>query len=192
MTKYALPSPEDLRQLLSYDPESGILMWRSRSSEWFISGARSAQGCANNWNSMYADKRAGGMTQIGYRYISLPGGAKTPEHRVIWAMAHNRWPKFIDHIDGDRTNNRLYNLREVSKAENSQNIAIPSDNTSGHIGVSWCKAYGKWQTGIGVNGKRVALGRYADLADAIKARKEAEIKYGYHANHGRVARLAGG
>ena len=85
--------------------------------------------------------------------------------------------KVIDHINGVTTDNRRCNLRVCTPAENSRNAGISKSNTSGITGVSWRKDRQKWRSHIRFEGKFYALGHYDNLEDAIKARKEAEVKY---------------
>ena len=86
--------------------------------------------------------------------------------------------KLVDHIDGDKSNNKINNLRLASKSENGRNrVNLPSNNTSGVIGVCWDKKAKKWKAFIMINGKQKHLGYFINIEDAIKARKEAEIKY---------------
>jgi len=101
-------------------------------------------------------------------------------------MVYGYWPNQIDHIDGDRANNSLHNLRDVTNQINSMNIKIPSSNTSGHIGVCWDKSRNKWLAHITVDQKLKNLGRFINKEDAVKVRKEAERIYRYHENHGRI------
>ncbi len=91
----------------------------------------------------------------------------------------------IDHINGDRGDNRISNLRVVTSTENNRNKAINKNNTSGVTGVTWSKSRRKWiaQIHIGKIGK--ALGGFDRVEDAIAARKNAETRYGFHENHGR-------
>ena len=114
-------------------------------------------------------------------------------HRVAWAFYYGTWPKRqIDHINGDRQDNRIQNLRQVTHQENSLNLGrrrLKSDNPdSGVNGVCWYKANKKWVARIKFKGNWVYLGSYVNLDDAIKVRKEAEQVYGFHKNHS--ARLA--
>ena len=90
----------------------------------------------------------------------------------------------IDHIDGVRHNNEVENLRLVSSSENSKNTSKRADNTSGSVGVYLTRAK-KWAAQIGVSKNVIPLGTFADKDDAIAARKAAEVKYGFHQNHGR-------
>lgn len=90
----------------------------------------------------------------------------------------------IDHIDHNRANNKWDNLRLVDLATNSKNLSKFINNTSGVTGVVWVKNRKKWGARIRVNGKDISLGNYHTLEEAAKARKAAEIKYGFHENHG--------
>lgn len=83
----------------------------------------------------------------------------------------------IDHISRDRLDNRKSNLRGVDWHINGFNKSMLSNNTSGHVGVHWDKSRNKWTAQIGYMNKNIHLGRYDDIEDAIKARKEAEKKY---------------
>ena len=137
--------------------------------------------------------KAGSLVNIkphhsGYLYIRITVNEKAKQfslHRLAWLYTHGYLPEFIDHINHDRSDNRIDNLREVSRIENNMNQSKAKHNTSGHIGVSWHKGQKKWTSGIKVNYKRIHLGSFDDIDDAIRARKQAEVKYGFHANHGR-------
>jgi hypothetical protein len=104
---------------------------------------------------------------------------------VIWKLVYGTEPEFIDHIDGNRANNRLQNLRSVTKSENGRNTKIRADNTSGAHGVFWDRDLGKWRSRVKVDGRDVYLGAFEKLDDAIASRRAAEPKHGYHPNHGR-------
>jgi hypothetical protein len=106
-------------------------------------------------------------------------------HRLAWLYSYGEWPKnHIDHIDQNSLNNRLSNLRDVTTLENNKNQKIYSNNSSGTMGVYFHVAKQKWHAQIRVKGKRLNLGYFKLKEDAISARKEAQIKYGYHPNHG--------
>jgi hypothetical protein len=95
-------------------------------------------------------------------------------HRLIMDCPND---KEVDHIDHNPSNNRKINLRIVTSQQNKFNQNVKTNNTSGVKGVSWSKERRKWETYIGYNGKKINLGRFVNLKDAIQARKEAEIKY---------------
>jgi hypothetical protein len=172
----------DLWELLNYDFETGKLFWRYRERRWFKSNAAHA-----SFNARFANKEAFHHSHPVNKYKTgyiLNESHKA--HHLIWTMCFGYWPKKqIDHIDGDRTNNRITNLREVTLAENLKNQSIYSNNTSGMQGVTFKKKLNKWAVRANNNGKRLHLGYYENFDDAIRVRKQAEIDYGYHPNHGR-------
>jgi hypothetical protein len=173
-------NPAILRQLLRYDPETGKLFWRKREASALISGAY-----ARRFNTRFAGTEAfTALCSNGYKQGHVLSG-KQLAHRVIWAIANGEWPDEIDHIDGDRANNCIANLRNVSRSTNCKNLASQARRASGHIGVRFTK--GRWQASITANGKRLHLGRFEREADAIAARKAAERELGFHPNHGRAA-----
>ncbi|EKN5985633.1 HNH endonuclease [Yersinia enterocolitica] len=110
-------------------------------------------------------------------------------HRIIWEMHNGPIPEGmqIDHIDHNRVNNRLNNLRVVTNKQNNQNRTRPSNNTSGTIGVYWNKFSRKWHSIIVVDGKEKSIGYFDDINNAVAARKQAERDRGFHPNHGMPA-----
>ena len=182
-----LPTPELLRNILRYEPTTGKLYWLPRPLAMFNSNKQTASHNMNIWNGMLANKEAFTADSMGYR-IGRIHNTPYKAHRVIWAIVYGQWPICdIDHINGIRNDNRIDNLREVVRSENMRNQRIRSDNTSGIVGVSWSNVSGKWMSQIKTADRNVYLGVYENKKDAIKARKEAEIKYGFHKNHGRVS-----
>jgi len=160
-------SPEYLHQRLRYEPSTGKLFWR----HWPAHGAL--------WNTRFAGKEAFTADNgKGYRQ-GMVDGRMLKAHRVIFAMVYGHWPAEIDHINRDRANNRIENLRDVSRVENMRNKSMYGRNTSGATGVDWHKQIGRWQARIGVEGRLVYLGLFDDFAAAVAARKAAEVEYGY-------------
>lgn len=106
-------------------------------------------------------------------------------HRVIFMYMTGRWPKYTDHIDHNKVNNRWNNIREVSNRENALNCGIGKNSKTNAVGVTLHKPTNKYRAYIGVNRKQVHLGLFENIQDAITARAEANIKYGYHKNHGK-------
>jgi len=143
---------------------------------------------ANSWNARHSGKDAfTARNAYGYHVGSVNGDI-LQAHRVIWAIVSGGdAPEEIDHINGDRSDNRLSNLRSVSQSENRKNMSTPKNNTSGVCGVSFDRRLGKWLAKITVDRKQIYIGLYVSKADAAKARKSAERQYGFHENHGRVA-----
>lgn len=109
-------------------------------------------------------------------------------HRLAWIYMLGDIPEEIDHINGDGCDNRIINLRSVTSLENNRNSRMRIDNKSGVCGVHWYKKWSKWRAQIRIveNGISIqkTLGLFGNLADAIESRRLAEIKYGYHFNHG--------
>lgn len=97
-------------------------------------------------------------------------------HQIVWLLEGNEIKdgEVIDHINRDKTDNRIQNLRQVSRQENNINIAPRRNNKSGYKGVDWYKPYGKWRSRIKIYGKETSLGYFDSLDDAIAARKLAE------------------
>jgi hypothetical protein len=149
---------ERLRDLLDYDPETGLLTWKVRRPGW-----REGRGCVNNY---------------GYPVIRVDGTTYLV-HRLVWLHTHGTWPpNHIDHVNGVRHDNRMRNLRLATHSENLQNRRGPRrDGTSGALGVSWDAKRQKWASYLGVNGKRVHTGRHDTIDAAIAARRAAEIKH---------------
>lgn len=126
------------------------------------------------------------IKSTGYRILCFEG-VKYGYHRFAWFLYFGYFPKgYIDHIDGDTANNSIINLRDVTPEESAKNRGQRYDNTSGCQGVSWNKNLKKWVSYISHNKKRLILGYFKDLSEAVSARKKAEVKYKYHKNHSRL------
>jgi len=181
-----LPSQEDLLLLLEYDQSEGTLRWRKRPLALFSDGGITARHSRDIWNGRFAGKAA--LTAVrgdGYRHGAIHG-VYYISHRVIWKMMTGEDPIEIDHIDGDRKNNRWNNLRNIPSKLNKRNAARHADNRSGVTGVRRTNR-GGWQAFITVDYKMICIGSSNSFDEAVKMRKDAEVKYGFHANHGREA-----
>lgn len=134
---------ERLRELLKYDPETGVLRWRV------------------GYGKAVAGSEAGYLQSARYMTLGIDG-EKFRAHRVAWALVYGEWPEHtIDHLDGDRCNNKLANLRCVPQAVNMQNIRKPtSRNTSGYLGVYWSDRRGGWMASVTTGGKQRRWGPY--------------------------------
>lgn len=180
--------PAVLQTLLDYDAQSGRLFWRERAARFFHDKSRcSAIGQAQQWNGQFAGKETfNGATKSGYLKGAIFGRTYLA-HRVVWALVRGSWPQEIDHINGDRSDNRICNLRSVTTSENNRNRALSTLNKSGRIGVFWWEKYQVWRASIRTDGKQIHLGTFHSKAEAIAVRAAAEKRYGYHPNHGRAA-----
>jgi len=189
MDDKALPTPDQLRQLLRYEPETGKLFWLRRGVLLFSDGHRSANRAQKIWNTRYAEREAFTYKNSNNYLTGRIHDRGHYAHRVIWAIVRDAWPDGeIDHISGDRTDNRIVNLRYVGHGINQQNMCRSRANTSGTTGISWDEGRKRWRVVISVGAKAVHLGRYTAREDAERARHEAEIIHGYHPNHGRERR----
>ena len=98
-------------------------------------------------------------------------------HKIIFLMHHGYTPQIVDHIDGDRTNNKIQNLRAVNLSQNQHNRTKSANNTSGFKNVSWCKRTKKWQVTLAMSNKAMAFGRFNDIELADLVAQEARDKY---------------
>lgn len=164
------------KEFLSYDNNTGLFTWlvtvnNNKASKGVVAGHRHKKG------------------RVDYVFIGLKGKMYRA-HRLAWLYSYGEWPKGqIDHINGDPTDNRICNLRVVDNSENGKNRGKYITNKSGVVGVHWSSKNKKWISSITFNMKTMYLGSFDDKKDAAKARKKAEVKYGFHENHGRDRRV---
>lgn len=181
MTGNAPFSIELLRECLSYDPKTGVLTWLVRPLSHFPSVR-----IRNSTNANFAGNPACHyINGHGYR-MGCIFQRKVAAHRAAFALMNGYWPETdIDHINGDRADNRWSNLRVVSRVANSQNARRSKRNKSGATGVRWSEAGRRWVAYIRAEGKNLHLGSFKEIGGAIAARQSAEAQYGFHPNHGR-------
>ncbi|QWY83223.1 HNH endonuclease protein [Rhizobium phage RHph_X2_25] len=174
---------EQANELLQYESDTGKLFWLPRPARMFTSTSH-----WKRWNTRFANKEAF-VTRHGEGYrMGVVLGHKCLAHRIIWLLCHGAWPLGqIDHINGDRTDNRIANLRDVSNAENMRNTSRRSDNTSGVTGVYLNREMKKWAADIRVDGRTISLGLFETINEAATARSAANSKYGFTDRHGRTA-----
>ena len=158
----------DIKKYLRYDAETGKIFWK-----------------LNKGSTGKAGNEAGSMDKNGYSIIEI-NRKRYKAHRIAWLLTYGSWPEDkIDHINGNKKDNRLENLRDVSLIENARNKKIYKNNTSGTLGVSFDKRGQNYLARIMVNGKSKHLGYFKNKEEAIAARAAANIKYNFHENHGR-------
>jgi len=175
-----LPSPEVLRQLLRYEPETGKLFWLTRGSEWFKS--RRAE---LSWNARYVGREAGtSRGNHGYLQIGLLG-QNLMVHRVAFAIIENKWPADeVDHVNGVKLDNRAANLRAASRSQNQRNRSVRSDSKTGAKGVSIHRQSGLWRFRIQA-GATVVVGYRKTKDEAIAAHTAESARL--HGEFGRTA-----
>ena len=151
---------EQLKATLDYDAGTGVFLWKIRPSRAVKAG--DVAGCT--------EKR------IGYITIGIAGRIYKA-HRLAWLYTHGEWPRgLIDHINGNKADNRICNLRNVFADGNSQNVRKPNvRNKSGFMGVIWFQ--NKWRASMSVNGKSKWLGDYSTPKEAHQVYLEAKRKY---------------
>ena len=148
-----LPYYEKARELLDYNPKTGIFTWAiSRSSRAIKGGV------------------AGRISNRGYRQIGISIKSKEKvisAHRLAYFICNNKLPnEAVDHINGDKLDNRIINLRSCTLQQNQFNRGCQSNSTSGFKGVSWYKRAKKWQSQIQKNGKGIHLGYFSTPKEA--------------------------
>ncbi len=162
---------ELLHKYFSYNPESGELRWKLRANKASVIG-------------QIAGATVGVLPDAGYTMLSF-FGKRYFAHRLVWLYVHGEWPeKQIDHINHDRTDNRICNLRMASHYTNMKNKSLYTTNRSGYPGV---EPHGKnWKARIGVNGTKVLLGVFSSFKEAVAAKQAGEKLLNYHNNHGNI------
>jgi hypothetical protein len=158
-------SADFVREILSYDPETGEFRWKWRDDIRKCDNAR------------LVGKVAGSLDSHGYIVIGI-NLQIYQAHRLAWLHIHGVWPvNQIDHINNDKADNRITNLREATSQENQRNVGLQKNSSTGIAGVSWNKRDQKYQARITVDRKFISLGYFDTLEKAAKARAEAESFY---------------
>lgn len=173
------------RNRLSYNPETGEIHWKHRSASDFKT-TRSA----NAWNTKHAGKPAFcTIHKPKASYSALVGRLNyfmVAASHMAWLLHYGKWPRSeLDHINGNPFDNRISNLRDVTRQENNMNQSRSRANTSGQTGVYYHRKNKKWCAYINVFGKMKHLGSFESFEEAVKTRLEADRKYDFHPNHGR-------
>lgn len=161
---------EKAKELFTYDRETGVIKWRKRMAG----------------GGQHGNLVAGGTSSSdGYARVCFKG-KKYLVHRIAMLLAYGFCDDRleIDHINHVRDDNRLANLRFVTRTGNLRNQSISSRNTTGVTGVYYRKAKRKYEAYINVDSVYIYLGSFITLEEAANVRKEAEIKYKFSANHG--------
>lgn len=173
-------SPDDLDKFVYY--LDGRLYWRFRPDYMFNDGHWSRGSIAKSWNARYAGQEAFSCrTKQGYKTGRL-NKKNYFAHTIVWALHKGCWPSYqIDHINGNKTDNRIENLRDVGKSLNAKNSKMRSDNTSGHTGVHFSSKLNKWM----VQAHNKYFGIYDTLEEAIQVRKNVNNNSGYTVRHGK-------
>lgn len=159
-------TPEIAAELLNYDPGTGVLTWKPRSQKWF-----SYPNFHIHWNSRWAGKVAGTKNKRGYLVMNVLNRIMTA-HRLAWMIHYGEIPgQAIDHINGDKTDNRLENLRSISQEKNTQNRRLSAKGKDLPLGVFPVlgSKKGKVFARIIAGKKRFYLGTFSTPEEAHKA-----------------------
>ena len=150
---------ERLREVLSYDPLTGVFLWKVSTSRRVSVGSVAGYTDQDGYLRIRIDR-------VGYR-----------AHRLAWLYMHGEWPADqIDHRNRSRMDNRIENLREATNGENSQNREPKRAKPSGLIGVNWHARDKRWIAQIMVDGRSIHLGSFTELEKAAQARADAKAK----------------
>ena len=149
-----------LRELLSYNPETGIFNWARKNGKVYRYG-----------------KVAGTINSQGYCQIMIDLVIYRA-HRMAWAYVTGQWPEHeIDHVNGDRLDNRFCNLRQATRTQNGRNLGMKKNNTSGYRGVTWDAQSQRWKAQITVNRKQIHIGLFDTPKEAHVAYCKAAVFY---------------
>ena len=165
MAKTHSLTQQRLKEVVSYDAESGVFTW------------------AKNRTRASKGRVAGGIDGHGYWIIGIDG-VRHSAHRLAWLYVYGFYPKEVDHQNHIRHDNRMINLRATDRSGNGKNISKPSDNKSGVVGVSWTKRIGKRNDKWEVRACGKFLGYFDDFFEAVCKRKSVEKQFNFHPNHG--------
>lgn len=157
---------EELKSALNYDENTGLFTYKK------------------NKGKFKANQIAGTTHVNGYTHIQI-NWKIYKAHRLAWLYVYGYFPECIDHINCDRGDNRIANLREATVTQNNHNVKMSKNNKSGVKGVCWHKKAKKWCATIGAYGKTIYLGLFSDLELAELVINEARVKYHKEfVNHG--------
>lgn len=158
----------DVLAVVSYCPDSGVFTWK-----WRAGDRRKLQ----TWNSRFAGKPCAGVNDEGYLTIRINEKVYLA-HRLAWLVSYGEVPAgMLDHINRNRLDNRVANLRVVTHFQNMQNRKMQRNNKSGFRGVSWDGKYGKWRARINAEGKCINLGYFDSPEKASFEFEKARVLY---------------
>ncbi len=160
---------ETLKSKLTYDQNTGIFKWITTTG------------------SSKKNKTAGCLKKSGYTMIQI-NKMQYYAHRLAWLYMEGVFPKEIDHKNQDRSDNRISNLREVTRTENNKNKSRFKNTKNKYPGVTYIKKRDKYQVYIGINGRPLFIGLFQKEEEAIEAKKKAEKKHGFYNNHSKKKR----
>lgn len=180
MRKAPPVSASMLRDIISYNPDTGEMIWKTRTPESFSSSPKkSAEAKCSTFNKKYAGQQAfSHRAKHGYFQGSICN-KPVYAHRAAWAIHHGEWPSgVIDHINGDGFDNRIENLRQTTQEINMRNRIQKKKCSDDVVGVQQAPS-GRWTAKISIRPKHITLGTFDTKEEATIARKAAEKVYGF-------------
>ncbi len=159
-----------LREFYRYEPETG-LFYRTHYID-------------NQGRKYERETIVKAISHSGYLVVTFKKKLVKVHHLIYLYMTGNYPDRYVDHIDGDRVNNKWSNLRLVHKVDNQRNQGVQQRNKTGRTGVYWYPPLNKYHAQITTCGKKHHLGYFSEFEDAVKARRKAEERLGFHINHG--------
>lgn len=177
-----------LKECVHYYPQTGEFRWKKRPAHHFCKSRT-----LKSFNTQFAGSVAGTVGDGGYRLIGISYQGRSDwwyAHRLAWLYMTEEDANFqIDHIDGDKDNNRWNNLRR-GDGINLRNKALHKNNTSGVNGITWRKDNQKWRARLAIDmpdgsTKRITVANTPDFDEAAQALQKAYKEYGYDVSHGK-------
>ena len=159
-------TPDIAKQLLYYEPDTGKLYWRARPPAMFRSSAS-----YKRWNARYSGREALATPDANGALHGTVLGESCYAHRIAWLIVHGEWPEEIEHLNGDKSDNRLANLKAVPHMEMMGRRALSRNNTSGVNGVSFCKSAQRWKFQLRRKCRLIENESFDTKADAIAYRE---------------------
>lgn len=158
----------DIKDYLHYDPKTGIFIWIKKPNK-----------------KTYLNSIAGGLDKNGYWSIKFQG-KRYLAHRLAWDITYGDLDpdKVIDHINHNRSDNRISNLRQITIAENNRNTTRKQESRIDEAGIWWCRRRKRYIAEITFNHKKVYQKSFTDIDEAINQRKAKLAELGFHENHG--------
>ena len=168
---------EIILRKLRYEPKTGKLFWKKIEEVTPID---------KKYNTQFANKEAGSYQKSSGYIVVQVDGKSYKAHRLAWFLYYGVWPSLtLDHKNLIKTDNRIENLREFDQGQQARNKPISRSNTSGCVGVHFCKSRKKWVARIHENGKRHWLGYFESKQDAQNARVLAQSSKDFYESHGK-------
>jgi len=160
------PDQEYCSSLIDYNPETGSMVWKERDSGYFKKGKQSQVLHMKKWNTRYSGEELGHLDDMGYKRVLLLG-FRCRVHQLAWLLHYGEWPpEQIDHVNGNRTDNRIANLRLASNRDNARNMSLRVDSATGVTGVVLIPG-SRYRAQISVDGKNIYLGNLSNNRKGI-------------------------